>query len=390
MNKSLRTLSLSFIFILCACSLNKKISDIKQDYTGHFSDIQYTYLTNSDLSDTSPYNGNMSLSEPAPVSLSWKASGIKKFKIKISESQNMDTPAFVYETNKKQFDFYNGKLYQYYWWTVSDVKETVVSTPMCFKVISGVAGPRNLKIEGVENVRDIGGWGIKDDTAGTYTRRMKQGMLYRSGRFNEDKADAVNVTVTNEGLKELKDNLGIKTEIDLRRTSNNEIGSLTSSALGEGVNYYNLPMLYEGKNILTWQGKSGKDTYEYDNPAMIKRFFEILADKNNYPVVFHCSIGKDRTGCLAYLVEGLLNFDQNLMYRDYMFTNFADAGMCKLSDVTDRYGRTIDEYVVPDNDNPNMQQRVYAYLKNVVGVASTDLDSVISILHENRADDIYA
>ena len=390
MNKSIRIISLSFIFVLCACSLNKKVSDTNQDYKGHFTDIQYVYLTNNDLSDTSPYNGNMSLSEPAPVSLSWKASGIKKFKVKISENQGMTNPSFVYETTKKQLDFYNGKLYQNYWWTVSDVNETVVSTPMCFKVTADVAGPRNLKIEGVENVRDIGGWGVKDDTAGTYTRKMKQGMLYRSGRFNEDKADEVNITVSKEGLKELKDNLGIKTEIDLRRSSNNEIGSLTSSALGEGVNYYNLPMLYEGKNILTWVGKSGKDTYEYNNPAMIKQFFEILANENNYPVVFHCSIGKDRTGCLAYLVEGLLGFELEHMQRDYMFTNFADAGMCKITDVADRYGQTIDYYAVPGNDNPTLQQRIYAYLKNEVGVSTTDLDSVISILHENRADNIYA
>ena len=93
---------------------------------------------------------------------------------------------------------------------------------------------------------------------------------------------------------------------------------------------------------------------------------------------------------MAYLVEGLLNFDQELMYRDYMFTNFANAGMCKLTDITDKYGKTLDDYVVPGNDNPNMQQRVYAYLKNEVGVSGDDLDSVISILHENTADNIYA
>lgn len=390
MNKSLRILSLSFVILLSACNVKQAISDTKQDYTGHLSDIQYTYLSNNDVSNTSPYNGNMSVSDPNPVSLSWKATGIKKFKVKIAENQGMSNPSFVYETTEKKLDFYNGKLYQYYWWTVSDLEEKVVSTPMCFKVISGVAAPRNLRVEGVENFRDIGGWGVKDDTAGTYTRRMKQGLLYRSGRFNEDKANPVNITATEAGIKEAKENLGIKTEIDLRRSSNNEIGSLTSSALGEGVNYYNLPMYFGGKNILTFKEPVSGDDYQYDNPAMIKRFFEILADKNNYPVVFHCSIGKDRTGCLAYLVEGLLNFDQELMYRDYMFTNFANAGMCKLTDITDRYGKTIDDYVVPGKDNPNMQQRVYAYLKNEVGIEGSTLDSVISILHENRADNIYA
>ena len=35
--------------------------------------------------------------------------------------------------------------------------------------------------------------------------------------------------------------------------------------------------------------------------------FEVLGDANNYPVAFHCTQGKDRTGALAYLMETLLD-----------------------------------------------------------------------------------
>ena len=205
---------------------------------------------------------------------------------------------------------------------------------------------------------------------------MKQGMIYRSGRFNEDKANPVKVTVTSDGLYELKHHLRIKTEIDLRRSSTNEIGSLTSSPLGEDVNYYNLPMYYGGNNILTFKGTASKDDYQYNNPAKIKEFFDILAVRDNYPIDFHCSIGKDRTGCMAYLIEGLLGFDQEIMYRDYMFTNYSQAGMCKLKDdIKDRYGKTLDSY-----EGETLQEKVYNYLNNVIGVSKENLDTIIDIL----------
>ena len=163
----------------------------------------------------------------------------------------------------------------------------------------------------------------------------------------------------------------------MRRTSTNEVGGLTNkSVLGDGVNYVQLPMVYGGNNILTFKGKVSGDTYEYDNPAMIKSFFDLLADSNNYPINYHCSIGKDRTGCLSYLLEGLMGFDQEAMYRDYMFTNFADAGMCKLTDVTTRYGKTIDDYTVGET----LQEKVYNYLNQEVGVSVDNLDRIIEIL----------
>ena len=79
---------------------------------------------------------------------------------------------------------------------------------------------------------------------------------------------------------------------------------------------------------------------------------------------------------MAYLIEGLLGFDQETMYRDYMFTNFANAGMCKLTDITDRYGKTLDEYP----NGANLQEKIYNYLNQEIGVSKDNLDSIINIL----------
>ena len=71
-----------------------------------------------------------------------------------------------------------------------------------------------------------------------------------------------------------------------------------------------------------------------------------------------------------------MGFDQETMYRDYMFTNFADAGLCKLTDITDRYGKTINEY----EHGENLQGKVYNYLNEVIGVSKEKLDNIITIL----------
>lgn len=338
-----------------------EITNLKAVSQGHFTEPQLNYLNNDDASNTSPYNGNMSVSKPLPVHISWESNVSGPFEVKISPKNHSSYVSYIVE--ETSFDFYNPLFNTEYEVAISK-DETIVQTTFTENI--KVSGPRSLFIDGVENFRDIGGWG-----------HIKQGMLYRSGRFNEDKADPVNVTISESGVSEINNHLKIKTEIDLRRTSNNEVGSLTDkSPLGDNVHYIQIPLAYGGNNILTFKGKLNNDSYVYDNPSMIKEFFDVLADEKNYPINYHCSIGKDRTGCMSYLIEGLLGFEKETMYRDYMFTNFADAGMCKLTDITDRYGQTIDEYT----NGETLQEKIYNYLNNKIGVSKDNLDKIINIL----------
>ena len=394
MNKnSIKFLLVPFVIFLVSCqktnndkpseSTSKEelleIKNLTAIETSHFTSEQVYYLSNNDPSNTSPYCGNMSVSAPKPIHLSWEGN-YETYTVVIGKDENLTNVIGRYDVNEqKEFDFYNGEIHRDYYWSVVGHKGEKEGTSSIQKFDTkaiSVRGPRNLNIEGVENFRDIGGWGNYTESF-DYATYIKQGMIYRSGRFNKDKQETPVVTITESGLSEVKNHLKIKTEIDLRRTSTNEVGGLTDkSVLGDDVNYIQLPMYYGGNNILTFKGKAPSDTYEYDNPAAIKNFFEILADENNYPIDFHCSIGKDRTGCLAYLVEALLGFDQEALYRDYMFTNFADAGMCKLEDdILKRYGKTLDDY-----EGTDIQNKTYNYLHQEIGLSEETLNSVISIL----------
>ncbi len=376
MNKKLRIgMALTAIFLLVGC--DSKPTGLRAEGGNFWTDEQLAYLRSSAIDDTSPYCGNMSISAPRGAALYFKTS-MKTKRISVYKDEGLTQLEATYVTHASNFFFSNGELGKKYYWTVSDKDSKKISEVSTIEMtLDGVSGPRNLSVSGVENFRDIGGWGRYVD--GKYVTYMKQGLVYRSGRFNEDKETTPKVSIDESGLYEVNDHLKIRTEIDLRRSGNNEIGGLTTqSVLGENVKYVNLPMYYGGNNILTYTGKVKDDEYEYDNPKAIKQFFDIFADENNYPINFHCSIGKDRTGCMAYLIEGLLGFDKETMQRDYMFTNFANAGMCKLEDITSRYGKTIDDYT-----GETLQQKVYNYLNVEIGVSAENLNKIITLLGNN-------
>lgn len=49
----------------------------------------------------------------------------------------------------------------------------------------------------------------------------------------------------------------------------------------------------------------------------VKQVFDVLADEQSWPVLVHCTQGKDRTGLIVMLVLFLLNVDEAAIDEDY-------------------------------------------------------------------------
>ena len=168
---------------------------------------------------------------------------------------------------------------------------------------------RNLYISGITNARDLGGYVTKDGV-------LKQGLIYRTARLNECSTDEVTNLIKEGGINTMLNQLKMKSEIDLRVVSNNEVGGLTEGVgvLGETVTYYQCPMDYDG-------------VMDSDlNRESLRKVFSILGDKNNYPTFFHCAIGTDRTGYVAWLINGCLGVEEEYLWRDYLFSNYGNIG----------------------------------------------------------------
>jgi len=63
-----------------------------------------------------------------------------------------------------------------------------------------------------------------------------------------------------------------------------------------------------------------------ENGPRWKEVFELLANQSNLPLVYHCQLGKDRTGILTALILMLLGVERETIVEDYLLSNTAYGG----------------------------------------------------------------
>lgn len=106
----------------------------------------------------------------------------------------------------------------------------------------------------------------------------------------------------------LVDTLGIKSDIDLR--SDKECYGMTGSPMGPSVTWFH----YSSSAYAGMQSRKGKDAF--------KKVFSVFLDEKNYPIDFHCIAGQDRTGAVAFILNGLLGVAEEELYLDWEVTGF--------------------------------------------------------------------
>ena len=133
------------------------------------------------------------------------------------------------------------------------------------------------------------------------------------------------------------------------------------------VNYYLLPMDYAGNMV--------EGDFTDDNIGSLRGVFEVLSKEENYPVIFHCSIGTDRTGMVAYCIEALLGMSETDIIRDYLYSNFGNIGGSRaVSTIRSKYPKFIKNF-----DGETLQEKTYRFLNEYVGVPKDQLDEVIRL-----------
>lgn len=255
----------------------------------------------------------------------------------------------VLNVEEKRVEIYNLLLGEKYSWVALDRNGESVKEG---EFIVSLDPPRNLYVDGITNIRDLGGW-IREDGS-----RVKQAMVYRSARLNENEGGES--IITEKGIETLN-SLGIKSEIDLRKTGNNENGGITESPIGEGVLYYSIPFETGGG-------------YLQKNLSSFPSLFRVLGEEDNYPLLFHCSIGTDRTGAVSFVLLSLLSVSEEDIYRDYLFSNFGYIEGIRRKTAIDDYLLFVERY-----RGDSLREKVYSMLIES-GVEKSDIDCFISIM----------
>ena len=316
-------------------------------------------------------------SAPAPIKLNWSSSLSGEFEVELSENEEFTNPK-IYKTISKSLSVTNLKIGTTYYWRVScnGVKSSVgtFTTEGCY--------PRNLSISGVTNVRDLGGYVTADE------KTIKQGLLFRGVKLTA--LGSSSIAITEEGAKTLVNELGVKTEIDLRLKK--EIGKYTDSILNtfsgldRKVQYINCPIDYSSESPFYFLMRDC-------NKQSAKEIYEILADESNYPIYFHCSIGTDRTGELADLIHYLCDVSEYDATYDYIFSNLGNIGSKRSPKqvtrtalkelITSKYGYTVNAESVANclKSELGLTDKT---LNNIVNILTTSSDSLVNDSYDNQ------
>ncbi len=232
---------------------------------------------------------------PKTVALTWEeVEGAVSYTVKLATKADL-SDAKSYEAASNTLRLTNLLSGTHYYYQVIAVcgAETEESQVYDFKT---EALPRTVYIDGVSNTRDIGGYYTED---GQY--RIKQDIVWRSGRLND---------ITATGQKTLLEDFGVKTVLALNADKND------STYLGAaGLNYVSVSApwyAYEGDGVVAAKYRE----------ALLTEL-RVFADADNYPIVFHCSAGKDRTGTLAALLNALCGVSEKDLYLDYELSAFS-------------------------------------------------------------------
>ena len=227
------------------------------------------------------------------------------------------------------------------------------------------AAPRFLRAEGVSNFRDLGGWMTGSGTC------VRENMIFRSaglrsssklrGGLFSRKVELGDQRVTANGIATLRDEFRVRTDLELRTPQ--ETAGMTGTLLGTNV---------------AWKCVSFAAYDLVDNVVRgrepFAKIFETFTKRENYPILMHCSGGRDRTGTLAFLLNGLLGVGEDDLCRDWEASVFSDAGMKFSSDCIVRlldYLKTM--------PGATLQERIEAYVKGC-GVTDAEIAAFRSIM----------
>ncbi|WP_336513100.1 tyrosine-protein phosphatase [Bacillus altitudinis] len=200
---------------------------------------------------------------------------------------------------------------------------------------------RNIQFSKLANFREVGGL----QTTGQMV--IKQGMIYRSADLSRlTKQDILTFST-----------LGIQTICDLRTSSERKSHP---PKIMEHDKIVHIPMQPDSMMPSKWtmfrmliaEGKSlsftpiMKDVYQsmlYERKKEIQQLFTLLSDEKNYPLMLHCTSGKDRTGFLSALIQLAAGVPVHTVLSEYMRSN---EGVKMLVKRQERFVRMMSLYRV--------------------------------------------
>ena len=229
---------------------------------------------------------------------------VKIYESSVPDSFNLSSPTAEVEINKGFKDVFIVRPSQRsYFKLVFNKKYSIITAE------------RKIPMQRLSNFRDFGGY-INSDG-----KQVQWGKIYRSASL---------AYVTLQDAKVLK-NLGIQTVIDFQ----SDRDRIKAPSRYPSPQNFNFPLLGSPPNIyfstiLAKEVKAeevkkyAQDIFSFllgDNSEYFIKMFNVLLDRDNYPVLFYCADGSSRTSVASALILAALDINIDDIINDYMLTN---------------------------------------------------------------------
>lgn len=174
----------------------------------------------------------------------------------------------------------------------------------------------NIKLEHKKNIRDLGGIVNIDGL------KVKHNLFIRSSHLGD---------ISSDDLSLLKNEYNLKTVIDLRNQGEVD---MCADNLTPDIKYFHLPILSGRKDGISHESKGvnlekvpnlcelyrGMAASETSRKQM-RKVLKLIMNPKNHCTLFHCTVGKDRTGVITLLILTMLDVSLDEIYKDYLYTN---------------------------------------------------------------------
>ena len=222
---------------------------------------------------------------------------------------------------------------------------------------------RTISIEGMTNTRDIGGYYVENGT-----KRIKQGMVYRGAKIED---------ATEAGKQKMLYEYGIKTDLDMR-------GEVAKSPLGDSVNFVNVSgPFYIGRDGIDSTNTTDKAHWKGTYREALLQEIRTFANPDNYPIYVHCSLGRDRTGTICFLINALCGVGEMDLFMDYELSFMSKMGNTDGGSPTKLVGENFTKLYnyIKEYGTGTMAENTEKFMLDI-GITQEEIDAIREIMIE--------
>ena len=230
-----------------------------------------------------------------------------------------------------------------------------------------IEGERHLPLAGSHNIRDIGAYPTGDGLKTKWRTFLRADSMHK---------------LTPESQQALLD-YGLRTIIDLRFAHEVEAAPNVFANSG-AVNYLNI-------SLFAHASPTDQSTAQSQPPADLESIYRMILDERQaelkavfdvmredaFPLLIHCTAGKDRTGVVSALMLGLAGVDHQTIAADYALTAEVGAAMFdELRAGAAAAGRDVAAFERYLEAKPEAMLNTLAYLEENYGGALSYLSQI--------------